>query len=369
MDTQNNPFFGCVKREKSYFQKLLLKITSVLIIFVIGVETVGAVALSNMSDTLSSVKVGANSNHYFIFTTPSGIGSGSTTIITFSQEFEIPTSLTFADVDINDNGPFIGSSTLAAAPSGATWGVLRTSSTTLTITNGTTPVTAGHTLYIRIGTNAINQSIGTVQVINATTTGSKSIGITGTMWDNGTTTVNIISNDTVTISATVLQAITFSISTTTLSFGNLSNVSAKYASSTNVNGDTIDTVAHTLGVSTNAPAGYSITVQGQTLTSQQYAANTITAIGGTPTTYAVGTEQFGIYATKSGGTGATIDPTYATVSSFGYDATATTSSTFALGTSPTNTETYSLHYLASIAALTEAGTYTANLVYVGTANF
>ncbi len=179
----------------------------------------------------------------------------------------------------------------------------------------------------------------------------------------------MITKDTVTILATVLQSLTFSISTTTLSFGNLSNVSAKYASSTNTNGDTVETIAHTLGVSTNAPAGYSITVQGQTLTSQQYATNTITAIGPSPATYAVGTEQFGIYATKAGGTNGTIDPTYATPSSFGYDATATTTAVFALGTTPTNTETYSLRYLASISALTEAGTYTANLVYVGTANF
>jgi hypothetical protein len=189
------------------------------------------------------------------------------------------------------------------------------------------------------------------------------------MWDNGTTTVNIITNDTVTVSATVPQALSFSISTNAINFGNLTSGTAKYASSTNTAGDTVETIAHTLIVSTNAPAGYSITIQGQTLTSQQNASNTITAIGATPATSSVGNEQFGIYATKSGGVNGTIATPYATASSFGYNATATTSATFASGTSSTNTETYSLHYIANIAPLTEAGTYSASLIYVGTSNF
>ncbi len=357
----------------SFFEKVIIKITTAVLVFMLSVGTASAAALTNMSDTLSSAKISTASNHSFVFTTPTGIAAGSTTLITFPSEFVIPSGLTFTDVDINIGGAYTGSSTLGSIPAGATVGVARISTTTLLITNGSSVITAGNTVYIRIGTNALHQTTGVNQIVNATTTGNKSIGITGgtstPMFDTGTTTVNMITNDTVTISAIVLQSLTFSISTTTLSFGNLSSASAKYASSTDSNGSSADVVAHTLGVSTNAPAGYSITVQGQTLTSQQYATNTINAIGPTPATYAVGTEQFGIYATKAGGTNGTIDPTYATPSSFGYDATATTSAIFALGTTPTNTETYSLRYLASISALTEAGTYTANLVYVGTANF
>jgi hypothetical protein len=49
--------------------------------------------------------------------------------------------------------------------------------------------------------------------------------------------------------------------------------------------------------------------------------------------------------------------------------TASTSATLATGSGSTNTTTYSMFYLANIAALTEAGTYAANLVYVATANF
>lgn len=349
--------------------KLFLKVTAGVLISSLGVATAFAAALTGMSDTISTAKIGVVANHTFIFTTPSGIGAGSTTIITFAPEFEMHPSLTYADVDINIGGPYVGSSTLAAAPSGATWGVVRTSSTTLTITNGTSPVSGSSVVYIRIGTNAINQSVGAYQVTNATTTGNKAIGITGTMWDNGTTTVNMINDDTVQVSAIVPQSLTFSISSNSINFGNLAAGGAKYASSTNAAGDSTDTVAHSLAVSTNAPSGYTITVQGQTLTSQQNSANTINAIGGTPAVSNFGTEQFGIYATKTGGVNGTIAVPYATPSSFGYDATATTSATFASGSSSTNTETYSLHYLANIASITEAGTYSANLVYVGTSNF
>lgn len=363
------PFFRCTKIGGTFFEKLLIKIATAFLISILSVGSAFAAALTGMSDTMTSAKIGANSNHSFVFTTPTGIGAGSTTIITFSSEFGIPTTFSFTDVDINVGGPYIGSSTLAAAPVTTTWGVVRTSSTTLTITNGSTPVAAASTVYIRLGTNAIFQTTGVNQVINATTTGNKAIAFTGTMADTGTTTVNMITNDTVQISAVVPQTLTFAISSNSINFGNLSSANPKFASSTNAAGDTADTTAHTITVSTNAPAGYSITVQGQTLTSQQNVLNTITANGITPAVSALGTEQFGMYATKAGGVNGVIDPTYATVSSFGYDATATTSATFATGSTPTNPETYSVHYIANIAALTEAGTYSANLVYVSTANF
>ena len=378
MSTEEKTFFLGNGLRKTFLQSILVKISSIFLIFGLSFGTACAAALTNISDTLSSARIGALSDHSIVFTTPTGIAAGSTTLIFFStstgnSEFGIPTTLSFTDVDVNIGGPYVASATLASVPSGATWGVARISSTTLLLTNGTSPVTPGQTVYIRIGTNAINQSTGVNQITNATTTGNKAVYLSGgtstPMFDNGTTTVNLITNDTINITATVLQTLTFSISTTTLYFGNLSSVAPKFASSTGTSGDTLDIVAHTLAVSTNAAQGYSLTVQGQTLTSQQYATNTITAIGATPATSSVGTEQFGIYATKSGGVNGTITTPYATVSSFGFNATATTSAVFASGSSPTATETYSLHYIANISATTEAGSYTANLIYVGTANY
>ena len=353
--------------------RLFLKVATGALITSLGVATAFSAALTGMSDTLSSAKVSGLSNHTIVFTTPTGIGAGSTTVLNFlntgTSSFEISSAFNYLDVDINIGGPTTASATLAAAPVTTTWGVVRTSSTTITITNGSTPVAPGTAVYIRLGTNAIFPTTGTNQIINATTTGQRTVGVAGNMFDNGTTSVTMIPDDTVQVSAIVPQSLTFSISSNSINFGNLGAGAPKYASSTNVAGDVADTTAHTLAVATNAPSGYTITVQGQTLTSQQNVANTINAIGAAPATSALGTEQFGIYATKAGGVNGTIAAPFATASSFGYNATATTSVTFSSGTTPTNTETYSLHYLASIASLTEAGTYSASLVYVGTANF
>lgn len=350
-------------------KNVLVKVIAGIIVSSLSVMTVSAAMLNSLSDTMSSVKINNLSNHNFSFVTPTGVAASETIVLTFPGVFEIPAGLTFADIDINDNGPYIGSTTLAASPSGATWGVARTSSTTLTITNGDTPVIAGHSIYIRIGTNAISQSVGTFQITNDSSAGNKSIGITGSFGDTGTTTVQLLSDDNVLVNAIVPQSFTFSISTNSISFGNLSAVGAKYASSTDGAGDILDTVAHTLTISSNSASGYTITLRGQTLTSQQNPGNTITEAGSAPVASAPGSEQFGIYSTVSGGIGGTIATPYATVSSYGFESTATSSSIFASGAVSSGSTIYSLHYLANISSLTEAGNYSANLVYVGTANF
>jgi hypothetical protein len=342
---------------------------ALLLISSLTVAYVSAGSVTGFSDTLSTAKIATSSNHSFVFTTPTGIASGATVIFTFPSEFVIPAGLSFTDVDINNGGPYAASSTLAASPAGATVGVVRTSTTTLTITNGTTVISPSATVYVRIGTNAINQSTGVFQIVNATTTGNKTIGLTGSFNDTGSTTVNMITDDTVQLNAVVPQSLTFTISSTSTYFGNLSTGAAKFASSTNPLGDTTETVAHTLAVSSNAPSGYTITVQGATLTSQQNASNTIPAIGATVASSTTGTSQFGIRATAAGGTGSTIASPYIQPTSYGYNGTATTSATFATGSGSTLTTTYSLRYVANVSSIQEAGVYATGLVYVATANF
>lgn len=325
-----------------------------------------AAGLTTLSDSMSTVKVSTASNHDITFVTPTGITTGQTITVTFPGSFSINPSLTFTDVDVLVGGV---QQTLAASNAASTWGVMRTSANILTITaqSSGTPASAGATIRIKIGTNATNQSTGVNQVTNDSSTGIKAIAIGGTMTDSGSISVTLITDDTVAISATVQQAISFSVSSNTLAFGTLDTAAARYANTSTGSGS--DTVAHTLAVGTNGTTGYTVTVQGATLTSQQNPANTITAIGASPAASATGTEQFGIYATKSGGVNGVIATPYATASSFGYNGTSAIAATFASGTSATNTETYSLRYLANISPTTEAGTYSTNLTYVATANF
>ncbi len=342
------------------------KIVSLLALLSFGFNSTYAAYLTTLSDTMSTVTINAVSNHDFTFITPTGVDSGETIILTFPGAFSIPAGLSDTDVDVLDNGANL---TLAATPSGSTLGVVRTNANTLTVTNGTTAITAGHTIRIKIGTNATYQVTGVNQITNDSSIGNKVIGITGSFGDTGSTTVNLLSDDRVVVNAVVPQSFTFSISSNSINFGALASVSAKYASSTNVDGDTLDTVAHTLTIASNASAGYTITLRGQTLTSQQNSPDTITGAGSSPVASSPGTEQFGIYATASGGVGGSVATPYATPSSYGFESTATSSSVFATGTGSSGSTIYSLHYLANISSLTEAGTYSADLIYVGTSNF
>lgn len=161
------------------------------------------------------------------------------------------------------------------------------------------------------------------------------------------------------------QSISFTVSTSTIFFGTVSPSIARYASSTNTNGDNLQTDAHTFSVNTNATNGYTISATGQTLTS---GSTTIAAIGGTATTSLPGTEQFGIRLIAYGGSG-TVSSPYASTT-FAYAATATTSSQVASATVGDNaTTTYGVRYLSNVAPTTSAAAYTANIVYVVTANF
>ncbi len=106
-----------------------------------------------------------------------------------------------------------------------------------------------------------------------------------------------------------------------------------------------------------------MTVNGNTLTS---GANTITAIGNSNTVSAVGTEQFGLRLSASGGNGAVVAP-YA-ASGFALN-TAGMPDQVATSTSASANTTYSARYIANITSNTEAGSYSSTLTYVATANF
>lgn len=164
---------------------------------------------------------------------------------------------------------------------------------------------------------------------------------------------------------TPAQSITFTISTSTIFLGTVSPSIARYASSTNTQGSNVEVEAHTFNVITNATNGYTVSAKGQTLTS---GTTTIAAIGATATTSLIGTEQFGIRVVAFGGSGTSTSPYNGT--GFAYAATATTSSQVANSTVGDNaTTTFSVRYIANIAPTTKAASYTANVIYVVTANF
>ncbi len=330
--------------------------------FLFPFQLVLAASITSASDTMSSSTINASSSHTIRFTTPTGASDNTDTIIiTFPSNFNF-TSKTIATVSFT-HGATTGleaTETLAASPSATAWGAVfsGTQNRVLTLTAptdgvGSASVAASDKIIITYNsTNSLNPS----------SAASYGIDIAGAFGDTGTITVNILTSDQVALTATVAQSLTFSISSNSISFGTLNAAAARFGSSTG-SGQATEVQAHTLIVGTNAANGYSMTVNGSTLTS---GGNTITAIGPTNTASAVGTEQFGMRMTASGGSGAVTVP-YA-AANFALD-TAAFPDVVATSTVASSNTTYSARYLANITSNTEAGAYTGTLTYVATANY
>ncbi|MFA6251398.1 MAG: hypothetical protein WC603_02110 [Candidatus Paceibacterota bacterium] len=163
--------------------------------------------------------------------------------------------------------------------------------------------------------------------------------------------------------------ISFSISDNSIYFGNLRSSGACWAQGTDpgavVCPSQTETEAFNMTASTNATSGYSITVQGPTLTLDG-GGDTITPLGSN-TFSNPGTEQFGIRFTATGGAG-TVTVPYA-ASGYAYVADANTSDEVASSVGDSATTTYSARYIANISNVTEAGTYSANHTYILTGTF
>jgi hypothetical protein len=346
----------------SVYKMLSLAIIAALMLYAMPFKFAFAATVTSASDTMSNLTVNATSTHSISFVSPTGANQNTDTIsITFPSDFDF-TGKAIAGLSFTHgvtNGTE-NTETLAASPSGTDWGAAfsGTENRVLLLTapsdgTGAAVVAPGDKLIIGYtGTDSINPS----------SPGSYSIAIAGAFGDTGEITVNILTNDQVSITATVPQSLTFSISDNSISFGNLSAVAARHASGT-ASGQSTEVEAHNLIVGTNATNGYTMTVNGNTLTS---GANTINAIGNTNTSSSVGTEQFGFRLTASGGSGAVVAP-YA-AAGFAFN-TGGLPDQVATSTAASANTTYSARYLANITASTEAGSYTATLTYVATANF
>lgn len=326
-----------------------------------------AAPLTSAANEMSRLAINQDSDHAIRFVTPTGVTSGQTIIVTFPSDFD-GTGLVVGDVDLlintTPNGLCDGTAQTLVA-SGATssqWnGVFSsTENRVLTLTSGgaSAVAAAGSEVCVLIGANA---SGGANQYNNPSTAGSFTIGVEAGA-DSGNILVNIVNDDQVVVSAVVDQTLSFAISDNTIGFGSLSSSNARFATGDTL-GTTTETEAHTITVGTNASNGYTMTIDGVTLTS---GSDTIDAIGDTNSSSSPGTEQFGIRLTASGGVG-TVSAPYA-AAGYAFD-TASFPDAVASATGVSSDTTYSARYIANISSNTEAGNYSATITYVATANF
>lgn len=160
------------------------------------------------------------------------------------------------------------------------------------------------------------------------------------------------------------QSITFNISNPSVGFGYLTSGGLRYATSDGL-GSATETESYAVSVNTNAPSGYSVYVQGNTLSK---GASVITAIGGTNTTPTPGTKAFGVRAVATGGVGTVVSP-YDGLG-FAYDATNSVASNIGTATSGNGVTTnYSIRTVATIDSILDYGTYSTDLTYIVVPNF
>jgi len=167
----------------------------------------------------------------------------------------------------------------------------------------------------------------------------------------------------ITSSSSFTPSLTFSISDFSVGFGQLSSSDDFFATGDTL-GSATEVEAHTITGSTNASNGYSILVSGSTLTS---GSETIDAVGCSNTATSVGTEQFGLRMTASGGDGAVSAPYDG--AGFAY-CTSNFPDEIASDADGDDVSTvYSVRYIANIATDTAAGEYTAGMIYLIVANY
>ncbi len=334
-----------------------------------------AAAVTSLRDTLSRLKASTLANHTVEFVTPTGVDASTDTITLTFQTFTMGT-FAVANVDLavdNDsgcNGPWTDK-TLAAAAAAGTWGAAQAGQV-ITLTAPTDAasgeIAASRCVQIEIGSNATNQAAGSTQITNPAA-GAYTVTIGGAFGDSGTLTVRVIADEQVAVTATVDPTLTFTVDDNAIGFGTLSTSTGRWATADatggNASAGSTPTAANVLTVATNAQSGYAITYNGATMTS---GSNTIGVASitsdsdGTP-----GSEQFAISASTDGN--ATIASGYARGANSSWNFVAGTTTTLVSETIATATETISVSYLANIANVTEAGSYSTTITYIATAVF
>ena len=357
-----------MKNKKS---RLLFGLIAVIALIMLPFHASQADNLASISDTLSTLTQNVVANHTIQFVTPTGVDASTDTIIIDLTDFAngggVGGVVDYTDIDLaydtdGSCGTFSNTKTLAAAAGVGVWGAAF-SSLQLTLTAPTDAaggeIVATRCIQVLIGTNA---SGGNAQLTNPNDTNTHTFDISGTFGDTGSFAVDFVSDDSVNVTATVDPAINFAISDTTIGFGTLTSSDDFFATG-NLLGSATETEAHTLVAGTNATDGYSITIDGATLTS---GGDTIDAIGAVNSASAAGTEQFGLRIDESGGSGAVSAP-YA-AAGYALDAVAFPDEV-AAASGPSADTTYSVRYVANVASDTEAGTYSTDLTYIATATF
>lgn len=188
--------------------------------------------LSVLSDTMSRLKKSTNASHLIKFRTSVAVSAAADAItITFPSDFNL-TSSAVADITFT-HGASTGAEATevinAGAPDAGNWGGVfsGTQSRILTLTaptDGTGAAAVAANNYIII-------TYASTHAVNATTAGSYIIylAITGANTANSSINIVVVDDDQVAVTATVDAALVFTISDTSIGFGNFIGTAIRFA--------------------------------------------------------------------------------------------------------------------------------------------
>lgn len=221
-------------------------------------------------------------------------------------------------------------------------------------------MSATNKVIITIGLSA---SGGANQITNPGSTGSKSIPLTAGSSDTGTLAVPILTDDQVTVSATVDPSITSSLSSTTCNLGTLSVSAISFCSYTNT-------------VNTNASSGYvSTIVENGNLCSPSVAVCTNDIDDSAGGTVDEGSEEYGVSSNDTTGTQDIVDSTGCDDSGTSEAATSITTTPQVYADSgdgdsgPVSNRITTICHSASVAGTTPAGSYSHIVTHITTGTF
>ncbi|MEK7570087.1 MAG: hypothetical protein AAB515_01415 [Patescibacteria group bacterium] len=330
-----------------------------------------AAAVTSFKDTLSTIATTANANHTISWVSPSGVANAATIVLTFPTGFSL-TGIIEDDVDIA--GSTEGELTTAADCTAAEDASVVISGQTVTFTLCTGDggdFTGSETITVEIGTHATASGTGANQIDNQSTaqnTTDPKITITSGASDSGSLAVEIIADDSVSVTATVDPSVTFSISDVAVGFGVLDATQECWANGTPPAAcDSTSEAAHTFSLGTNAVSGVALTYNGATLTASSGTISVATIAGdadGTP-----GTEQFAMGFDDNGSAFTFADTSAYDENSNNFKFVASSTLPVLSTSAPVASTTIDAHYITNISAATEAGAYSTSITYIATGTF
>ncbi|MEX0617053.1 MAG: hypothetical protein WD231_04580 [Candidatus Woykebacteria bacterium] len=337
-------------------------------------KDVQAASHTAISDTLSRLQDTTTANHTIQFDLATAWDDTEALVVDFVDGDGFSTA-GFANTEAEDfDITWEGAEQTIVAAGGCSGAAIEIEVTTVDTTTDTFTFTrctgdadsaANDTVVIEIGTNATAGSAGNDQIVNATSSGSKTVSLTGpTSGDSAQFALAIMSGDQVTVSATVDPSVTSSLSASTCTLGTLVSSAINFCSYTNT-------------VSTNATSGYASTiVENGNLCSPSVAVCTNTvddAAGDNDVDQA--SEEYGVSSNDTTGTQDIIDSTGCDDSGVVEAASAITTSAQVYAdsgdgdTGPVSGAVTTVCHSASVSGTTPAGSYSHIVTHITTGTF